>query len=469
VKLSFRDPDGFVFRCDDQIFRCVYPHAVDDLKGFLASPECHELMTEGHLVQSEILPEHSCRSLADPLPTGSSLIRHAPVRFPNYPHEWSPEMLHSAGELTLDVAHKALKAGFSLKDATPQNIMFDGAKPVFIDLLSFERRNAEEGLWRPYAQFVRTFLYPLLASRLFGLRLDEIFMVHRDGLEPERMAQLAPSWRWFTPLFFSLVTLPRLLSIGAERSAPKRYRERPCRDNDEASFLKRRMLARARKALDKARGSSRGSSAVARYMEAEQSYSAEEFTTKETFVTSVLERYRPKRVLDAGCNTGHFSRVAVRCGASVVAVDQDAASIGLLWQSARASGADILPLVVNLARPTPGIGWANQEALSFLARAEGKFDCVLMLALLHHLVVSERVPLDYVFGLAARLSTDMLVMEYVDPSDAQFRRIARGREILHSDLTRSAFESAAASLFDILEQYDISPTRRIYALKRRPC
>jgi SAM-dependent methyltransferase len=172
--------------------------------------------------------------------------------------------------------------------------------------------------------------------------------------------------------------------------------------------------------------------------------------------------------LDAGCNTGHFSRLAVRCGASVVAVDQDAVSIGLLWQGAKSSGAGILPLVVNLARPSPGIGWANQEALSFLTRAEGKFDCVLMLALLHHLLVGERVPMGQVISLAARLTKDLLVLEYVDPSDAQFRLLARGREILHRDLTRSAFESAAERRFDILEHCDVSPTRCIYALKRRP-
>jgi predicted RNA methylase len=339
--------------------------------------------------------------------------------------------------------------------------MFDGSKPVFIDLLSFEPMNSTDGLWRPYAQFVRTFLYPLLASRACGLGLDEVFVTHRDGLEPERMARMTPGWRLLTPPFFGLVTLPALLPHGGG------YQLRQCRDRDEANFLYGRVFARARRKLDQVAGSQRRRSAVARYMETEQSYTAAEFQTKESFVAGVLGKHRPRRVLDAGCNTGHFSLLAAKHGASVVAIDRDVSSVGLLWQRSNETGADVLPLVVDLARPSPAIGWANAEAPSFLARAEGEFDCVLMLALLHHLVVSERIPLDCVFELAAGLTTDLLVLEYVDPSDLQFRRIARGREALHRDLTSAAFESAAAGRFEVLEHCDVSPTRRVYILKKK--
>ena len=467
MKLSFRDPDGFVFKRADRIFRCIYPHAASDLRTLLESPQCREWMAEGDLVRSEISSADSCREWSGQFLRGSLLVRHEPVRFPNYPHEWSPQMLHSAGELTLNLARQSLQSDFELKDATPHNVMFEGARPIFIDLLSFEKRRGMEGLWRPYAQFVRTFVYPLLASRMSGLRLDEIFLTHRDGLEPERMALMTPYWRWFTPSIFGLVTLPRLLSIGSRQDAPDQFRQRPCRDLEEARFLKQHALKRAKRALSRAMGASRRDSPTAHYMEAGESYRTEEFRAKENFVTDTLKSYRPKRVLDAGSNTGHFSRLAAANGASVVAVDLDPVCAGLLWQSASESGADILPLVVNIARPSPAIGWTNQETLSFLERAQGNFDCVFMLALLHHLVVTERVPLAELIGLAARLTTDLLVVEYVDPADRQFGLLARGRESLHTDLNIAGFEAEARTRFNILEYLDVSPTRRIYAMKRR--
>ena len=114
--------------------------------------------------------------------------------------------------------------------------------------------------------------------------------------------------------------------------------------------------------------------------------------SKERFVQAALEQVRPARVLDVGCNTGHFSALAARAGASVVALDGDAAVAGRVWRRAEAERLDILPLVVNLARPSPATGWRNAECPSFLARAEGHADLVLMLAVLHHLLVTERVP-----------------------------------------------------------------------------
>ncbi len=81
---------------------------------------------------------------------------------------------------------------------------------------------------------------------------------------------------------------------------------------------------------------------------------------------------RPRRVLDVGANTGHFSEMAARAGASVVAIDGDTAVVGDIWRRASAEKLDILPLVVNLAQPTPPTGWRNRECPSFLDRATGQ-------------------------------------------------------------------------------------------------
>src|SRR5258708_5922572 len=178
-----------------------------------------------------------------------------------------------------------------------------------------------------------------------------------------------------------------------------------------------------------------------------------------------MHEQQPRTVLDVGCNTGHFSYLAARHGASVVAIDYDAVVVGAVWRQAHKENLDILPLVVNLARPTPAIGWRNGECASFLERAHGRFETVLMLGVIHHLMVSERIPLAEIVSLAAELTTAALVIEFVAPDDPMFRRIARGRDHLFSDLTKESFESACATHFEIVrcERLDVT-SRWLYLM-----
>jgi SAM-dependent methyltransferase len=176
----------------------------------------------------------------------------------------------------------------------------------------------------------------------------------------------------------------------------------------------------------------------------------------------------PKRVLDVGCNTGHFSAIAARAGASVVSIDYDPVVLGGVWRQARAERLDILPLAVNLAHPTPSTGWRNREWPSFLDRARGGFDAVLMLAVVHHLLVTDRVPLYDIVRLAAELTEDLLIVEFVSPEDAMFQRIVRGREELHRGLTHEVFEAACSRHFEIMRSQHLEgATRRLYALRKR--
>jgi SAM-dependent methyltransferase len=201
---------------------------------------------------------------------------------------------------------------------------------------------------------------------------------------------------------------------------------------------------------------------------AEHSYDDPAFAAKEKFVTEALAEFKPGRVLDAGANTGHFSVLAAQTGAAVVAIDLDPVCIGEIWRREREKKSNILPLVVNLARPTPALGWHNRESLSFLDRAAGAFDGVLMLALLHHLLVTERIPLGAILELAVELTTNLLVIEFVAPQDAMFQRLTRGRGHLHAALDEKAFEQACAAHFEIVRSLALPGTQRtMYCLKKR--
>ena len=399
-------------------------------------------------------------------PPENALYEHEPVWFPTYPHEWPAELLYAAGQLTLELCCAALAEGFGLKDATPYNVLFHGGTPVFVDVLSFERRNSRDATWIAYSQFVRTFLLPLLACREFGLVPAELFLRRRDGLEPEELYRWAGLRKRLAPGFLSLVTLPHWMSGAMERrSTTEPYRQRLLASEEKAHFILDRLLADCGRKL--ARMEPRAThSAWTDYLDHKSIYTAAQLQQKDRFVLEALDLARPRTALDVGANEGRFSFMAAQQKASVVAIDSDAAVAGRVWRQARARNLDVLPLIVNLARPTPALGWRNRECDSFLDRGRGSFDLVMMLAVIHHLLVTERIPLEELFALAADLTRGYLLVEFIAPSDPMFVRIARGRESLHRSLTRTAFESAAAPHFDLVKAEPLNGLDRCLYLYR---
>jgi SAM-dependent methyltransferase len=478
MAISFRDPDGRVLVLDDRVLRVVNKAGAANLNAFLASTVAKQFVEAGQLVGSmipgadsiELLSEHLQReSGRDESP--EAVFEHERITFPSFPYEWAPEMLYRAGRLTLDLAESVLIEGFGLKDATPYNVLFRGPEPVFVDLLSFERRDPRDPVWKPYAQFVRAFLLPLLANRYFGLELKQLFLASRDGLEPEEVYSLCGIMHKLRPPFLTLVSIPTWLASKSGKSAKdqaKIYRERRLGSAEQARYVLDRLFKLLRRRLQSVEPRTDRRSEWTDYVSFNKNHAPDYLAEKQAFVEEALLEFRPRNVLDVGCNTGYFSRIAARGGAGVVAIDQDPATVGELWREAGAEGLNILPLVVDLTRPSPSVGWRNRENPSFLARAQGAFDLVLMLAVIHHMLVCERVPLDEILSLAVDLTTDLLIVEFVAPDDPMFQRLARGRDHLFKDLTNDAFRNACLRRFDvILCRRLASASRWIYLLKKR--
>ena len=472
---SFRDPAGQLFRFPGHIVRAVLPDGLPDLNAFLASAAARKFTASGNLVRTEVAsPERlgeaigaeSAQSLGAAFPA-ATFLEHEPIAFPSFPYEWPPEMLHAAAALTLDLAEALLEENLGLKDGTPYNVLFRGSRPVFVDVISVERREPGDATWLPYAQFVRTFLLPLAAADRLGLPLDQSLLGRRDGLEPEDVYRMCGALRKLRAPFLTLVTLPTWLGARQDPDDHSVYQKKLHDDPEKARYILRSLLRGLRKSLAGVAPRAGKRSAWSEYMAADNNYSSEHFAAKQAFVESALQEFHPRRVLDVGANTGHFSALAARSGASVVALDYDPVCVGEIWRNARSENLDILPLVVNLARPTPPTGWRNRECPGFLERARGGFDAVLLLAVIHHMLVTERIPLAEVLALAAELSTDLVIAEYVDPQDSMFRRLTRGREHLHRDLNPQVFEAACRVHFDIVRSQQIEGThRRLYLLRR---
>jgi len=470
---SFRDPAGRLVVAEGRILRWVSHAHRNEFEAFRASLVVQRRLEAGQIVSFRVLdPSEACELaekyelVASVVSAGDDLVlEHERIPFPSFPYEWAPEMLEAAGQLTVDLAENLLDDGLGLKDATPYNLLFRGAEPVFIDVLSIERRDPHDPLWLPYAQFVRTFLLPLILYQQFGIPLESLLLGRRDGIEPEEAYRICGPFAKLRPAMLTLSTLPTWL--GSRRGDARFYRKRTVRSAEQARFILRGIFRGLNRHLARLKVSEKPWSRWSSYVETRESYTAQQLEQKTQFIDQVLSKYRSRRVLDAGSNTGQFSLQAARAGASVVAIDADPVVVGRLWRQAHTERLDILPLVLNLARPSPAVGWRNGECPAFLDRAQGAFDMVFLLALLHHLLIAERIPLDEVINLVAELTTDLAVIEYVGPADPMFQSLLRGREALFEQLTTDTFEVAVRTQFRIVQSEQLTGScRHLYLLKK---
>lgn len=460
---TFRDPAGSVTVLPDSVVRRIRPAYAADALELLNHPAVATLTAEGKLIGAAVVPEG-----------GDELVlRHPRIPFISYPWEWSPALLVAAADLTLDLCAELIPHGFILKDATPLNVLFNGSTPIFIDLLSIERHAPGDSLWLAYGQFLRTFVLPLLAHSHLGWPLAAT-QLRRDGFEPEEIFAALPWSRRLQRPAWSTVTLPVLLSRfstpskaapGGEVAKAQSLASRI----QTPEIVQRVLLSRIeglRAAVHRAAPAATRST-WSDYAVTAAHYSGEDHDSKRRFVQEVLAQTKPQNVLDVGCNTGNYSRLAVQAGASVVALDSDLQALDRLAVQARAENAPILPLHIDLAHPTPASGWNNREAISFLDRAEDHFDLVLMLAVIHHLLLSSQIPLPHIAELVQRLTREHLVIEWVPETDPKFRELLRGRDSLYTHLNEAAFREAFAPHFSIARELRLDNGRTLFHMVRR--
>ncbi len=393
-------------------------------------------------------------------------IEHEPLRFPGYPHEISALQLYDAAKLTLSLALDALQHGWVLKDASAWNVLFDRGRPVFCDVLSFEPA-VPTTTWMAYAQFQRCFTIPLLLNRVAGIAPRTWFLLEREGLSPEAARHML-SWRaaWTQP-GLEAVTLPALLNKWGQRQRARHAVAARTADTERGRSVMGATLRRLSGHIDSLKPTTRDSVWV-EYESTRDHYQQEDLLKKTEFVRHALSDAGIHSVLDLGCNAGEFSVLAADLGKSVVAVDGDDASIHRLYQRLREAPRDISPMVLNIARPTPALGWMNAETGSFMERATARFDCVLALGLVHHLAITERAPLALIVELLHRLTTGCVIVEWVEPQDPRFRQLAGPNLTLYESLTRLRFETLMQAWFTLQSSQTLpSGTRVLYRYARQ--
>jgi hypothetical protein len=452
VGSSFRDPSGFTFWRDQTLLRQVNLIYREHYDLLMASGLYQELVDEKLLVaHTEVSTDQALTADA------YKVIQPVRVPFISYPHEWSFSQLRASALATLRIQKRAIKHGMILKDASAYNIMLVEGKPKLIDTLSFEKYRPGTP-WIAYRQFCQHFLAPLALMHYTDIRLSQLFVTNIDGIPLDLAAALLP----FRSRFNLAVQLHLRLHARAQRRyAGKTVKTRTQQVSQQALLG---MIDNLESAIKKWRWNAQ-QTAWADYYD-KDSYTPAAFEHKRRVVEDFITRVAPGRLWDCGANTGEFSRIASEKGIVTVSMDSDPGVVDLNYrQMIKAGDAQLFPIVIDLTAPSPAIGWANRERDSLLAR--GPADLVLALALIHHLAISNNLPLAHVANFFAQAGS-WLVIEFVPKSDPKVQKLLANREDIFDGYTQENFEAVFDQRFECVEKVPVQDSlRTLYLLKRR--
>lgn len=452
---SFRDPSGFVFRQQGELYRAIHPDYQPVYDQLMNSGLYQELLTHELLIPHQEIPAAALQAIL-PAAENWRVVKPELVSFISYPYEWAFSQLKDAALTTLRIQQQALAYGMILKDASAYNIQFHRGKPVLIDTLSFQPYREGEP-WVAYRQFCQHFLAPLALMAHTDVRLNQLLRLYIDGIPLDLASRLLPARTKFS---FSLGTHLHFHARTQQRYAA-RTEQLPMK---RVSRLALMGIIRSLESGVAALNWKPAGTEWADYYDA-TNYSPKAFAVKQEKVRQYLGQLVPKLVWDLGANTGLFSRLASQQGIMTVAADVDPAAVEQAYLDARRQNDRyLLPLLVDLTNPSPALGWGNQERMSFLDR--GPADAVLALALVHHLAIGNNLPLKLIARFFARLSR-YLVVEFVPKTDSQVQRLLATREDIFPEYTQAAFEDSFQRFFAILDKSPLGDSQRtLYLMKR---
>ena len=447
---SYKDPSGFVYRENGVFYRLISPLYKNHYDAFLKSGLYDELVK-----RKWILAHVETNKKKD---NSYKIIKPEQILFMNYPYEWSFSQLKDAALLTLDICLAALDHDMVLKDASAYNVTYFKGKPIFIDTLSFEKY-IDGKPWIAYGQFCRHFLAPLAISAYKDLKFTPLLKQFLDGFPLDLVSNLLPK--------NTLFNMGLAMHLHAHAKASVQLADKKIAGAKELKVAKFQLIGLLRGLKNTISGINlpKTKTQWGDYYN-DQNYTDVGFQDKKKLIETIIKKHKPNITLDLGGNTGEFSRMAMKHSGLVISTDVDPVAVEKNYQMVKHNNeANLLPLCLDITNPSGDIGFALSERSSFFSR--GSFDCVLALALIHHLIITYNLPLSLVAKFLSGISP-LLIIEFVPKEDSQVKRLLQNREDIFADYTTQGFEDAFGEYFSIVSSHPVQGSmRRVYVLKRK--
>jgi hypothetical protein len=294
------------------------------------------------------------------------VLEHPEIPSVTYPTEWAWSMLRAAAAGYLDLLDALAERGLTLKDVHPWNVVFDGLRPVFVDLTSLARGAHSAEL---AAKFRRYYLLPLSLIGAGHGRVARALMSDYDG-----------------------VTAADADRLTGGRSPAARVRRRlRLRTADVTATLRAELAALRPPRCPPEAGVDTGElAALATSLGAGSALLFDEPTS----LAASLAGTRTCRVIAA---------YADECRAEHA------------YSAARAGTAPFQPALLDFTRPTPRVGFAGHFALGAADRLPAEL--VVVRAIVPFLRERRRLRPEHIATGAATFTTRFALVGYPDAED----------------------------------------------------
>lgn len=458
---SYVDSAGRVFSWQGRIFRGIAPDHIQHFQALLQSGVFKRLVERKMVIESWVPAEQ--------FEGFDFVLEHRRIPYISYCVEWTPSMLKDAALLTLRIAQELAEHDFTLQDAYPWNVLFEGPVPRFVDIGSFVPAR-DDMLWIAYDQFCNFFLYPLYlySAGLYDVARPLLF----DYLQGVSHVE----WRVLMPLPHMICHPLRYVKLAMPHAAAQLAARLHLEDKVRkfsTSISTKRDIKRARqrffasliKEVEAIQFLQPRSHWSRYYAQRHESYSGQSRAQKEQLFSKIIADLQPTSLLDVGTNTGEFAKRAADQVPTVIGIDDDMQCVEQLYTKAKDARLPILPLMFDALNPTPAFGWRSIQFPSAIERL--RMDAVCALALIHHLAIGSRQGFGRAIDVLEAFTKFHLVLEWVGPQDPKVKMLMN--QTVHSTnwYTFENFETELRARFGSIEIFEPhAPGRQFIVCQR---
>lgn len=445
---SYKDPAAKVFFSEDEtgfVFRELAISYLPHYNHFISSGLSTVLLQKNYIVSFETISNND-----------TIILKAKKIEFVSFPYEWSFNQWKDAALLTLKIHYQALKCGMVLKDATPFNIVFDGSKPLLVDLSSFEVY--EEGKpWQAFKQFCENFYMPLLLAKYFDATANDIYLSNTAGIQISKGLHLLPA-----KVLLNINTLLYLALPNRVRNSKNAYLDK--KETKKISLKSNIQLAEGLfetiHKINQKKLSTRWNQYYVRDVDTKY------YEEKETVIKEWLSiSYHDKVIIDFGCNTGQFSILLSPLVKRIIAFDEDIRSVDALYLHCRQNRVDnIYCFRGNISEPAPSLGWSNLERPSLNERL--KADVGLALALIHHLAITHYISFEKMAAFFSDKCNEV-VIEFVPKEDEKIKLLLNNRTDIFQWYTLDNFIAAFSEFFNENIRHQFSNQRILFHFTKK--
>jgi hypothetical protein len=449
---SFRDPENFAVHFEGEWFRIAQPASAKALHKLRQSDVGQQLLRDGDVISFEpVDADESAKVLAfveqetsREITGASEVFRVETFELITYPWEWPNYMLAAAADLTLRIRDSLLDIGLDLKDASALNIQFQGTQAVLIDIGSIEPWRPNPS-WNAARQFIEHFINPLAVGSSKHVTSADAWRVSQyRGLRSDVARSLMASRQRRKPALALLQAMTR--PVQSNKPSETRY-AKESQENPELALRATKSLNRRLAKAVRKLNSGIHETTWADYGSRDH-YDSVALEAKYALTREFIARQpdRSDLIVDVGGNDGLIGgKLADEFQARVVVMDADAGALDALVASIGKTSSLLTPMIGDLTNPFPSSGLLQKEFSSIFDRL--KPSAVLCQAVLHHIVITQGVPMQYAVDALAEFGAPLQI-EFALPEDAKVK-------ILLNQIPNWSGEYSQAALLAALEtRYD---------------